>query len=69
MHGNKTMDLDPNLSFVPTIIYNDFYNQTEQEASLKDFAAVVCHKIKSGKPKICNGKSFPRATWYDWLNY
>ncbi|CAH1969832.1 unnamed protein product [Acanthoscelides obtectus] len=62
-NGEKTLQLEPVLSFVPTIIYNDVYSNQDHMQSLKDFAAVVCSKIEGDKPEICANKRLPRTSW------
>lgn len=59
-HGNKTYDLEPNIYFVPTIVYDDNFDDNMQEMSLLDFTAVVCSKIRGDKPRICDNKTLPR---------
>ena len=39
--GDKTNALEPPLSFVPTIVYNDVYNSTLQQESLTNFLETV----------------------------
>lgn len=55
-HGDKTWNLEPNLYFVPTVVFNNS-NQIEsddQEKSLSDFKTILCRKITENKPEICN---------------
>ncbi|XP_044259094.1 uncharacterized protein LOC123007737 [Tribolium madens] len=59
-HGVKTYDLEPNISFVPTVVYDDKFDDNLQEMSLVDFAAVVCSKIRGDKPRICDNKMLPQ---------
>lgn len=67
-NGDKTNLLNPNLSFVPTIIYNDMFDDYLQEISLTDFLAVVCSKIKNNKPSICQNKTLPqRKSFWDYF--
>ncbi|XP_063908749.1 GILT-like protein 1 [Zophobas morio] len=68
-NGNKTNNLEPNISFVPTIVYNDEFDDYLQERSLVDFAAVVCSKIKGEKPTACRGKRLPeRRNFQDYFS-
>ncbi|CAH0553473.1 unnamed protein product [Brassicogethes aeneus] len=53
MHGNRTMELDPIISFVPTIIFNGAYNHADQAGSQYNFASVVCSKIQGQIPDVC----------------
>lgn len=45
--GDKTHAVQPTITFVPTIIYNDVFDQDLQDASLIDFAGVVCEQLNS----------------------
>lgn len=59
-NGDKT----PSLAFVPTIVYDNIYDDQAQEQSLKDFVAVVCSKIDVPKPPVCNNRVLPPVnTW------
>lgn len=40
--GDQTHSVEPTITFVPTVIYNDVYNQELQDLSLVDFKGVVC---------------------------
>ncbi|XP_056639384.1 GILT-like protein 1 [Diorhabda sublineata] len=58
--GDKTWELEPNINFVPTIVFNEKFDRTTQSQSLQDFVAVVCSKIQNKtKPTICDGKQLP----------
>ncbi|XP_074038841.1 GILT-like protein 1 isoform X2 [Leptinotarsa decemlineata] len=61
--GDKTLALDPSISFVPTIIFDGKYNEDVQNDSLVDFVAVVCSKIGGTKPSICENRHLPRRLW------
>ncbi|EEZ97810.1 Gamma-interferon-inducible lysosomal thiol reductase-like Protein [Tribolium castaneum] len=63
-HGSRTYDLEPNISFVPTVVYDDQFDDNLQEMSLVDFAAVVCSKIRSDKPRICDNKTLPQRRFF-----
>lgn len=64
-YGDQTLNLEPLISFVPTIIYNDVYDSDDQWRSLRDFVAVVCDKINGTKPHICENKSLPTTSrWW-----
>lgn len=65
-YGDQTLNLEPSISFVPTIIYNDVYDTDNQWRSLKDFVAVVCDKINGTKPEICENKSLPTTIGWWW---
>lgn len=65
-YGDKTWKLNPNLSFVPTVIYNGVYNDDSQWQSLKDFVAVVCSKLGEPKLDICLNKKLPVTDSFFW---
>ncbi|XP_065351021.1 GILT-like protein 1 [Cloeon dipterum] len=52
-YGDRTHALGSILSFVPTIIYDDVFNQSEQNESLYNFLGVVCRHLSSPKPSAC----------------
>lgn len=41
-HGDKTWALEPQLSFVPTIVINGVYSRENQAAALNHFASLIC---------------------------
>lgn len=65
-YGDQTLNLEPSISFVPTIIYNDIYDQEDQWRSLTDFVAVVCDKINGSKLHTCDNRHLPTTT--GWWN-
>ncbi|KAJ8956509.1 hypothetical protein NQ318_019227, partial [Aromia moschata] len=65
-NGDKTWELDPNISFVPTIVYDGVFDQTSQDQSLRDFVAVVCSKIVEAKPTVCDGRRLPKANHWGY---
>lgn len=65
-YGDQTLNLEPSISFVPTVVYNDVYDQNDQWRSLKDFVAVVCDKLNGTKPEICVNKQLPTTNGW-WL--
>lgn len=65
-YGDQTLNLDPSISFVPTITYNGIYDVDDQWRTLKDFVAVICDKLKGTKPQICLTKHLPTTEGY-WL--
>ncbi|CAG9830580.1 unnamed protein product [Diabrotica balteata] len=65
IHGDRTFQLDPNISFVPTIVFDDQFKQVDQSQALRDFVAVVCSKIKNkSKPSLCNDNKLPALDDY-----
>lgn len=51
--GEKTYAVNPQITFVPTIIYNDSYDDENQQNSLSDFIGVVCQLLENEKPDGC----------------
>ncbi|KAK9887911.1 hypothetical protein WA026_000214 [Henosepilachna vigintioctopunctata] len=52
-YGTRTHSLNPKLRFVPTIIYDDVFDQTLQNESLYYFVKAVCSKLSQPLPNIC----------------
>uniref|UniRef100_A0A1B6L5V7 Saposin A-type domain-containing protein n=1 Tax=Graphocephala atropunctata TaxID=36148 RepID=A0A1B6L5V7_9HEMI len=42
MYANRTAELQPPLSWVPTVVFNDVFNQTQSDAAQKNLYGVVC---------------------------
>ncbi|CAG9859698.1 unnamed protein product [Phyllotreta striolata] len=56
-NGNKTWAVVPNISFVPTIVFDDIFERSLQAQALTDFIGVVCDRIIDiTPPKICERK-------------
>jgi len=51
-YGDKTQQLNPNLSFVPTVIFNEKFNQADQDTAMSDLKGVIC-RLSTKKPKAC----------------
>ncbi|CAG9822492.1 unnamed protein product [Phaedon cochleariae] len=66
-NGDLTWQLDPQISFVPTIVYDQKYNSDAQSQSLQDFVAVVCSKIEGNKPEICKDRKLPQTNGWGWF--
>uniref|UniRef100_A0A8D8PV95 GILT-like protein F37H8.5 n=1 Tax=Cacopsylla melanoneura TaxID=428564 RepID=A0A8D8PV95_9HEMI len=50
MFGNKTAELMPALTSVPTVTFNDMFNAEKQTESMKNLQSVLCKEIpNSGK--------------------
>ncbi|KAJ8965022.1 hypothetical protein NQ314_004420 [Rhamnusium bicolor] len=64
LNGDKTWKLEPTISFVPTIVYDDKFDQLSQDLSLMDFIAVVCRKLNETKPTICNNRPLPKRSFW-----
>ncbi|XP_044735152.1 GILT-like protein 1 [Chrysoperla carnea] len=52
-YGDRTHAVRPNISFVPTIIFNSVYNQELQNKALKNFEEVLCSQLSEPKPAEC----------------
>ncbi|CAB3370534.1 Hypothetical predicted protein [Cloeon dipterum] len=52
-YGDRTHALGSILSFVPTIIYDDVFDQDDQNESLYNFRGVVCRHLPDPKPSGC----------------
>ncbi|XP_050292938.1 GILT-like protein 1 isoform X2 [Anthonomus grandis grandis] len=57
-NGDKTWNLEPNLYYVPTVVFNNSIqiNQEDQRNSLSNFKMTMCKKIlvESERPEVCN---------------
>lgn len=54
-HGDRTLALDPIITFVPTIIFNNVYDPYMQSDALYDFLGTVCEQL-SPRPNNCPSK-------------
>ncbi|XP_046409609.1 GILT-like protein 1 [Neodiprion virginianus] len=55
-YGDKTLALQPSLSFVPTITVDRAYSQEDQIGALRNLTATVCKHIpEHNKPLNCSG--------------
>ncbi|XP_066150532.1 GILT-like protein 1 isoform X1 [Euwallacea fornicatus] len=59
-HGDKTWKLEPNIYFVPTVVFNNsvMIDANDQNKSMVDFKDIVCKKISVHKLKICEHSGF-----------
>ncbi|ERL89590.1 hypothetical protein D910_06955 [Dendroctonus ponderosae] len=59
-YGDKTWNLEPNLSYVPTVVFNHSVeiNFSDMNKSLVDFKSVMCSKIEQNHPDVCKSRSF-----------
>lgn len=62
--GDQTHAVQPTITFVPTIIYNDVFDQTLQDSSLTDFAGVVCGQLNTTAPSFCTATEVIKSTEY-----
>lgn len=51
--GDQTHAVEPTITFVPTIVYNDVFDQNLQDTSLTDFAGVACALLNTSAPASC----------------
>nr|WIM01436.1 gamma-interferon-inducible lysosomal thiol reductase-like protein [Limnephilus flavicornis] len=51
-YGDKTHQLNFNLAFVPTVIFNEKFNQADQDAAMSDLKGVIC-RLSTKKPMAC----------------
>lgn len=49
----KTKAVTPNITFIPTITFNDVYSQSLQDNSLNDLQGVIC-SLLDNQPPQCN---------------
>ncbi|KAJ9582816.1 hypothetical protein L9F63_022835, partial [Diploptera punctata] len=48
--GNRTHSVSPKITFIPTIVFNGVYTQTDQDDSMDNLLRVVCRHIVGTKP-------------------
>ncbi|KAJ8956510.1 hypothetical protein NQ318_019228 [Aromia moschata] len=51
-NANRTENLQPSLEFVPTVVFDDSFDQTLDDEAIEDLEAVVC-KLLRYKPDAC----------------
>lgn len=58
-YGNITKAVKPEIAYIPTIVFNDAFNQTLQNDAEFDFLNTVC-KLFETQPQACakNNKLF-----------
>lgn len=56
-HGEKTQDLKPALTFVPTIVIKHQYTKENQDLALTDLRSVICRALPQPRPQECNAGS------------
>ncbi|KAK4883208.1 hypothetical protein RN001_006527 [Aquatica leii] len=56
-YGDQTHKVQPMITFVPTIIFNDSFDSDIQESSLKNFLETACDVLQN-KPDGCQKKNF-----------
>lgn len=56
-NGDLTNALNPPLTSVPTVIFNDNFSKKDQEQASSDFKSVLCSYIKGEHPHECHSNS------------
>lgn len=51
-YGSKTEKLGPDLKGVPTVVFNDHFNQTLNQAAVSNLFKTVC-ELFIEKPDVC----------------
>lgn len=51
--GNKTYEFQPELTRVPSVVFNEKFNSDSQSMALKDFKSALCAQITGKKPDEC----------------
>jgi len=62
-YGDITLNVDPVITFVPTIIFNNSYSSENQNDSLNDFLFTACSLIED-KPEKCPAKISKRNSFW-----
>lgn len=52
-NGERTAAVQPTITWIPTVIFNDKYNQTLQDAASENLLKVVCDFLENG-PDACS---------------
>ncbi|KAH1021241.1 hypothetical protein HUJ04_010779 [Dendroctonus ponderosae] len=65
-YGDKTWNLEPNLSYVPTVVFNNSVeiNFSDMNKSLVDFKSVMCSKIEQNHPDVCKSSDIDILIFY-----
>lgn len=50
-YGDQTHALNPSISFVPTIVFNDKYDNYIQQSALNNFLETACNALSSKHPE------------------
>lgn len=53
-YGDETARLNPPLSSVPTVVFNQAYKKSDQDLAATDFKKVLCSYLKNECPSECN---------------
>lgn len=56
-NGERTLSLKPALTSVPTIVFQNQYDETAQKLALTDFRAALCKQISEPLPQECRSTS------------
>lgn len=52
-YGDRTAVLQTKLSYVPTIVFDDVYDQSIQNSAERDLRGTIC-KYLNNKPPVCS---------------
>lgn len=52
-NGNRTAAVRPRISWIPTVVFNNYYNTTFEKLALADLKTAICDLLIK-KPAICN---------------
>ncbi|XP_066581294.1 GILT-like protein 1 [Prorops nasuta] len=53
-YGDRTRELQPQISFVPTVVINGEYSRENQNAALRNFFSLICKNLpQDGRPSDC----------------
>jgi len=58
-YGNKTHDLNPPLTSVPTVVFNDKFMKSDSDMAVSDFRKALCSRISGTKPAECAKSGAP----------
>lgn len=64
-YGEKTFAVEPQINFVPSIIYNDGINEDQRDI-FEDFLWMTCQKIGNNKPANCPANRKAKKLYYWW---
>lgn len=56
-NGDLTSQLNPQLTSVPTVVFNDNFSKKDQDQAFSDFQTVLCSYIKGEHPHECHSSN------------
>lgn len=57
INGDLTSQLNPQLTSVPTVVFNENFNKKDQDQAFTDFKSVLCSYIKGEHPHECHSSN------------